>query len=31
VNELLTLKKGPDAALLELEDRQRDELLEKAT
>lgn len=29
VNELLTLKKGPDPALLELEDRARDALLEK--
>lgn len=29
VNELLTLKKGPDPALLELEDKARDELLEK--
>lgn len=29
VNELLTLKKGPDPALLELEDKARDALLEK--
>lgn len=29
VNELLSLKKGPDAALLELEDKLRDDLLEK--
>lgn len=29
VNELLMLKKGPDPALLELEDRARDALLEK--
>ncbi|CRL08548.1 CLUMA_CG021233, isoform A [Clunio marinus] len=29
VNELLSLKKGPDAALLELEDKARDALLEK--
>lgn len=28
-NELLTLKKGPDPALLELEERARDALLEK--
>lgn len=31
VNELLTLKKGPDPALLELEDRARDALLEKVS
>lgn len=29
VNELLSLKKGPDPALLELEDKERDALLEK--
>lgn len=29
VNELLSLKRGPDAALLELEDKARDALLEK--
>lgn len=29
MNELLALKKGPDAALLELEDKERDALLEK--
>lgn len=29
VNELLALKKGPDPALLELEDKARDALLEK--
>jgi hypothetical protein len=31
VNELLLLKKGPDAALLELEDKARDALLEKVS
>lgn len=31
MNELLALKKGPDPALLELEDRARDALLEKVS